>query len=113
MNTARIKQVEEVSEISAITYGFMASKALFAHQVRRVYPHCQRRGSLPDAHGEATGIAKNRLVTLLTALKSLDSSPSVMGISQMRRQRHVIWLRAQRGNFRPHVSLRFCPRNAK
>ena len=30
MNTTRTKQVEEVREISAITYGFMASKALFA-----------------------------------------------------------------------------------
>lgn len=71
MNTARIKQVEEVSEISAITYGFMASKALFAALEFDVFTHiASGAGSLPDL-AKATGIAKNRLVTLLTALKSL------------------------------------------
>ena len=39
MNTTRTKQVEEVREISAITYGFMASKALFAALEFNVFTH--------------------------------------------------------------------------
>ena len=71
MNTTRVRQIEEVSEISAITYGFMASKSLFVALEFDVFTHIAGgAGSLPDL-AKATGIAENRLVTLLTALKSL------------------------------------------
>ena len=71
MNTTHAKQVEEVREISAITYGFMASKALFAALEFDVFTRIAGGAdSLPDL-AKATGIAENRLVTLLTALKSL------------------------------------------
>jgi hypothetical protein len=71
MNVTHAKQVEEVRDISAITYGFMASKALFAAIEFDLFT-CIARGidHLP-ALVNATGIAENRLVTLLTALKSL------------------------------------------
>ena len=67
----RAKQVDDVREISAITYGFMASKALFGALEFDLFTHlAQGVDSLP-ALTQATGIAANRLVTLLTALKSL------------------------------------------
>ena len=65
------KPVEEVGEISAITYGFMASKALFAAVEFDLFTHIARGADGMSALEQATGIAENRLVTLLTALKSL------------------------------------------
>ena len=58
-------------EISAITYGFMASKALFAAVEFDLFTHIARGADGMSALEQATGIAENRLVTLLTALKSL------------------------------------------
>ena len=68
MNTARSKQVQEVSEISAITYGFMASKALFAALEFDVFTHIAGgANSLPDLgegnrhRGEPACYAADRL----------------------------------------------------
>ena len=71
VNAMHAKPVEEVSEISAITYGFMASKALFAAVEFDLFTHIARGADGMYALERATGIAENRLVTLLTALKSL------------------------------------------
>jgi 2-hydroxy-4-(methylsulfanyl)butanoate S-methyltransferase len=71
MNATQPKQVEEVREISAITYGFMASKALFAAVEFDLFTRIAGGADLLPALAQATGIAENRLVTLLTALKSL------------------------------------------
>jgi 2-hydroxy-4-(methylsulfanyl)butanoate S-methyltransferase len=71
MNVTNAKQVEEVREISAITYGFMASKALFAALEFDLFTHIAGGADSLPALAEATGIAEHRLVTLLTALKSL------------------------------------------
>ena len=71
VNATHAKQVEEVREISAITYGFMASKALFAAVEFDLFTRIARGADLLPALVQATGIAENRLVTLLTALKSL------------------------------------------
>ena len=59
MNATHAKQVEEVRDISAITYGFMASKALFAAVEFDLFT-CFARGvdQLP-ALVNATGIAEN------------------------------------------------------
>lgn len=65
------KPLEDVRDISAITYGFMASKALFAALDFDLFTHIARGSDSTDALGKATGIAANRLVTLLAALKSL------------------------------------------
>jgi hypothetical protein len=65
------KPVEQVHEISAITYGFMASKALFAALELDVFTRIAHGvDSLSDLT-TVTGIAENRLRTLLAALKSL------------------------------------------
>jgi 2-hydroxy-4-(methylsulfanyl)butanoate S-methyltransferase len=71
MNVTDAKPIEDVSEISAITYGFMASKALFAALEFDLFSHIAGGADSLPALAKATGIAENRLVTLLTALKSL------------------------------------------
>lgn len=71
MNATGAKLVEDVREISAITYGFMASKALFAALEFDLFTHIAGGAASVSALAEATGIAENRLVTLMAALKSL------------------------------------------
>ena len=67
----QIKQIEDVRDISAITYGFMASKALFAALDFDLFTRIERGCASPVALAAETGIAENRMLTLLTALKSL------------------------------------------
>jgi 2-hydroxy-4-(methylsulfanyl)butanoate S-methyltransferase len=68
---ARPRPIEDVRGISAITYGFMASKALFAALEFDLFTHIAQGADSNGALAVATGIAGNRLVTLLAALKSL------------------------------------------
>jgi len=70
-NAFHAKPIEGVHEISAITYGFMASKALFAALEFDLFTRIAVGDDSADALARATGIAKNRLETLLAALKSL------------------------------------------
>lgn len=67
----RAKPIEEVHEISAITYGFMASKALFAALELDVFTHIAQGADTARVLADVTGVAENRLVTLLVSLKSL------------------------------------------
>ena len=67
----QIKQIEDVRDISAITYGFMASKALFAALDFDLFTRIAYGVDSAAALAKAIGIPENRLVTLLTALKSL------------------------------------------
>ena len=65
------KPIEDVRDISAITYGFMASKALFAALDFDLFTHIDRGANSVIGLAKATGVSENRLLTLLTALKSL------------------------------------------
>jgi hypothetical protein len=65
------RPIEDVRGISAITYGFMASKALFAALEFDLFTHIAKGADSNGALAVATGIAENRLVTLLAALKSV------------------------------------------
>ena len=65
------KPIEDVRDISAITYGFMASKALFAALDFDLFTHIARGADSVIGLAKATGVSENRLLTLLTALKSL------------------------------------------
>ena len=67
----RIKQIEDVHDISAITYGFMASKALFAALDFDLFTRVEQGINSTAALARATKISENRLVTLLAALKSV------------------------------------------
>jgi len=71
MAEARPNLVEDVREISGITYGFMASKALFAALEFDLFTHIAQGADSSGALAKVSGIAENRLVTLLAALKSL------------------------------------------
>jgi 2-hydroxy-4-(methylsulfanyl)butanoate S-methyltransferase len=67
----RPRPIEDVRDISAITYGFMASKALFAALEFDLFTHVARGADSNGALARVSGIAENRLVTLLAALKSI------------------------------------------
>jgi hypothetical protein len=67
----RIKQIEDVHDVSAITYGFMASKALFAALDFDLFTQIEQGINSSPALAKATKISENRLVTLLAALKSV------------------------------------------
>jgi hypothetical protein len=71
VDATHVKQVVEVREISAITYGFMAPRALFAAVEFDLFTHIARGVNSLPVLVQATGIVENRLETLLTALKSL------------------------------------------
>jgi 2-hydroxy-4-(methylsulfanyl)butanoate S-methyltransferase len=71
LDANRAKPIEDVREISAITYGFMASKALFSALEYDLFTRVARGADSMGGLAMATGIAENRLLTLLTALKSV------------------------------------------
>jgi 2-hydroxy-4-(methylsulfanyl)butanoate S-methyltransferase len=70
-DAAQPRPIEDVGEISAITYGFMASKALFSALEFDVFTHIAQGADSTSALAAVTGVAENRLLTLLAALKSL------------------------------------------
>jgi hypothetical protein len=69
--TADVRPIEAVHQISAITYGFMASKALFSALEFDLFTRIANGRATIAALSDDTGIAANRMRTLLTALKTL------------------------------------------
>jgi len=67
----RPRPIADVKDISAITYGFMASKALFAALEFDLFTHIAKGADSGSTLAAAAGLAENRLTALLTALKSL------------------------------------------
>ena len=65
------KPIEDVRDISAITYGFMASKALFSALDFDLFTHIDCGADSVIGLAKATGVSENLLGTLLTALGSL------------------------------------------
>ena len=70
-DAARTKPIEDVRDISAITYGFMASKALFSALEFDIFTRIAEGANSTSALAKVTGIAENRLLALLASLKSL------------------------------------------
>jgi 2-hydroxy-4-(methylsulfanyl)butanoate S-methyltransferase len=68
---SQAKPIEDVRDISAITYGFMASKALFAALDFDLFTHIDHGADSVIELAKASGVSENRLVTLVTALKSI------------------------------------------
>ena len=66
-----MKPLEDVRQISALTYGFIASKALFAALDLDLFTEIAKGTATLSALAEATRTAPNRLRTLLTALKTI------------------------------------------
>ena len=66
-----MKPIEDVRQISALTYGFIASKALFAALDLDLFTKIAKGTTTLAGLAEATGTATNRLRTLLTSLKTI------------------------------------------
>ena len=66
-----MKPIETVRDISALTYGFIASKALFAALELDLFTRIAQGADTVSAIAQAVGIAPNRARTLLTALKTV------------------------------------------
>ena len=66
-----MKPITDVRQISAITYGFIASKALFAALEFDLFTKIAQGADTLDRLSAAAGIAPNRARTLLTTLKSV------------------------------------------
>ena len=103
---ARPRPIEDVRDISAITYGFMASKALFAALEFDLFTHIAQGAASTSALATVTGIAENRLVTLLAALKSLGLISEAGGrlINAPATARYLV--AGAPGDFRDYVRLR-------
>ncbi len=61
----------DVRDISRIAYGFMASKALFSALNIDLFGHLAGNGKTMEALIESSGVAANRLGTLLAALTAI------------------------------------------
>jgi hypothetical protein len=68
---SQVKPVEDARDISAITYGFMALKALFAALDFDLFTLIDSGAETVTALAKAAGVAENLMLTLLTALRSL------------------------------------------
>lgn len=66
-----VKPLEDVRQISALTYGFIASKALFAALDLDLFSMIAKGAATLPELAKATSVAPNRLRTLLTALKTI------------------------------------------
>ncbi len=104
-NAAQAKPIEDVREISAIAYGFMASKALFAALEFDLFTHIAGGADSSPVLATATGIAENRLVTLLTALKSLGLITEREGHFANAPATARFLVAGAAGDFRDYVSL--------
>lgn len=102
---SRAEPIEDVRDISAITYGFMASKALFSALDFDLFTHIDRGAASLAALAKATGVAENRLLTLLTALKSLGLIVQREGqfVNAPATDKHLV--AGAPGDFRDYVRL--------
>jgi hypothetical protein len=66
--TSQAKPIDGVRDISAITYGFMASKALFAALDFDLFTHIGRGADAAVGLAKAIGLSENLLLTLLPSL---------------------------------------------
>ena len=101
----RIKPIEDVRDISAITYGFMASKALFAALDFDLFTHIARGIDTSAALAKATGIPENQLVTLLAALKSVGLIAESDGLLNNAPATAKFLVAGAPGDFRDYVRL--------
>ncbi len=95
--------VEDVRDISAITYGFMASKALFVALEFDIFTHIAQGAASTRELSKITGIAENRLIALLASLKSLGLIGEVDGrlINASATSRYLV--AGAPGDFRDYV----------
>jgi 2-hydroxy-4-(methylsulfanyl)butanoate S-methyltransferase len=100
-----VKLIDDVRDISSITYGFMASKALFAALDFDLFTRIETGINSVSALSSATGVSENRLVTLLAALKSVGLIAERSGLLINAPATSKFLVAGAPGDFRDYVRL--------
>ncbi len=100
-----MKPLDDVRQISALTYGFIASKALFAALDLDLFTKIAGGTTTFSALAEATGIAANRLRTLLTALKTTGLITEAGGTFANAPATAMYLVDGAKGDFRDYVKV--------
>ena len=100
-----MKPLETVREISALTYGFIASKALFAALELDLFTRIAEGTDTVPAIAQAVGIAPNRARTLLTALKTVGLVSEADGRFANAPATSAFLVAGARGDFRDYVRV--------
>jgi 2-hydroxy-4-(methylsulfanyl)butanoate S-methyltransferase len=100
-----MKPIETVRDISALTYGFIASKALFAALELDLFTKIAQGADTVPAIAQAVGIAPNRTRTLLTALKTVGLVSEADGRFANAPATSAFLVAGARGDFRDYVRV--------
>ena len=100
-----VKPLDDVRQISALTYGFIASKALFAALDLDLFTRIAGGTTGLDALAGATGVAPNRLRTLLTALKTVGLVTEADGQFANAPAAATYLVAGAQGDFRDYISV--------
>ena len=100
-----MKPLEDVREISALTYGFIASKALFAAVELDLFTKIAGGADTLSGIADATGIAANRARTLLTTLKTVGLITEQDGRFANAPATATYLVAGGRGDFREYVRV--------
>jgi SAM-dependent methyltransferase len=100
-----VKPLDDVRQISALTYGFIASKALFAALDLDLFTRIAGGTAGLDALAAATGVAPNRLRTLLTALKTVGLVTETDGQFANSPAAGTYLVAGAQGDFRDYISV--------
>jgi SAM-dependent methyltransferase len=100
-----VKPLEDVRQISALTYGFIASKALFAALDLDLFTRIAQGIDTLPALAEATNVAANRLRTLLTALKTVGLLSEADGRFTNAPATHTFLVAGAAGDFRDYIRV--------
>lgn len=100
-----MKPLTDVRQISALTYGFIASKALFAALDLDLFTRIAHGTDTLPGLSEATGAATNRLRTLLTALKTVGLITEMDGTFANAPATATYLVAGAPGDFRDYVKV--------
>ena len=100
-----MKPLEDVRQISALTYGFIASKALFAALDLDLFTKIANGATTVPALADATGVASNRLRTLLTALKTIGLISEAEGKFSNAPATATYLVAGSAGDFRDYIRI--------
>ena len=100
-----VKPLDDVRQISALTYGFIASKALFAALDLDLFTRIATGTADLAALAGATGVAPNRLRTLLTALKTVGLVAETDGKFANSPAAEAYLVAGAPGDFRDYISV--------
>lgn len=100
-----MKPLDDVRQISALTYGFIASKALFAALDLDLFTKIANGATTVADLAQTTGIAPNRLRTLLTALKTIGLVGEAEGMFVNAPATATYLVAGAQGDFRDYIRV--------